>query len=482
MTLDEACLYLGISPDDEDLDIDRIERNYKTKTSIYDIRRFNPDSPEYSEARRMRQNIEEAHTFLLKAYDELYGSEADDEDEPEQGGHILLKVTAAAATIAAVCLAVFVWLTYSPEEKSAPAVIRSQDYEKLLREVERLRIIAEAPHTQASSVNTALPDYADLVERVMPSMVMIRTDAGSTGSGFFVSTDGDILTNWHVIRDAGRITVTPQSGRAYSALVKDYDSRKDIALLKVSMAGKTPFLRISPVLPRQGEAVMAVGNPKGYEGTVSNGIISAFRENNTWIQFTAPISQGSSGGALINLRGEVVGMPTKLRTDGQNLNFAISPEVLAKFFDGAKGKPARALRKDTSESTYEDFGDYGLKLVRKDESYEMYLETGNIDYDPESSIAAFVSVWVPTKRMNAKMKRDPNFHAVKGKDFGPCMLVYIADMSEGTYIHLRTLNLYTDGTTARDYVRPESQCVWEKPTRGSRAEELIREVRKHLKL
>ena len=76
---------------------------------------------------------------------------------------------------------------------------------------------------------------------------------------------------------------------------------------------------------------MAVGNPKGYEGTVSNGIISAFRENNTWIQFTAPISQGSSGGALINLRGEVVGMPTKLRTDGQNLNFAIDIRELDKL-------------------------------------------------------------------------------------------------------------------------------------------------------
>ena len=481
MTPEEACLYLGISLDDEELDIDRIERNYTTKLSIYDPRRFNPDAPEYREARRMRRNIEEAYTVLMDAYDELYG--ADDEDDyTPPNRHTLLKVTALTTTIAALCLAGFIWLTYSetPKEKQIPyaEAVHAQDYERLLHEVERLREAAEERRPQAPAASTALPDYADLVERVMPSMVMIRTDIG-TGSGFFVSSQGDILTNWHVIRDASRITVTPKDGLPVSALLKDCDTARDIALLKVNMTDATPFLRISPVLPRQGEAVMAVGSPRGYEGTVSNGIISAFRENNNIIQFTAPISQGSSGGALINLKGEVVGMPTKLRTDGQNLNFAIAPNVLAKFLEGAKDKPARALKRTTAEAhAYED---YGLKFVRSDESYEMYLETGNIDYDPSSSIASFVSVWLPTARTNAMMKRDPNFRAVRGKDFGPCMLVYVADLSEGTYIHLRTLNLYTDGTTARDYVRPVEQCRWERPTRGSRIDDLLKEVRRQLK-
>ncbi|MBQ7154790.1 MAG: serine protease [Synergistaceae bacterium] len=480
MTPEEACLYLGISPDDEDLDIDRIERNYKTKLSIYDPRRFNPDTPEYGEARRMRRNIEEAYTYLTEAYEELYGTES--EEYVPQNTHTLLKITAITTTIAALCLAGFIWLAYPAADDGKPAQITeavySQNYEKLLREVERLRAATEAPRTQVPPANIPPTDYADLVEQVMPSMVMIQTDAGSAGSGFFVSDQGDILTNWHVIRGAGRITVTPQNGMQTIALVKDYDRTKDVALLKVNTSKASPFLRISAALPRQGEAVMAIGNPRGYEGTVSNGIISAFRENNTIIQFTAPISQGSSGGALINLKGEVVGMPTKLRTDGQNLNFAIAPAVLAQFFDGAKRKPAKSLT-NGSAGGYEK---YGLKLVRSDESYEMYLETGNIDYDPESSIASFVSVWLPTERTNAKMKRDPNFHAVRGKNFGPCMLVYIADMSEGTYIHLRTVNLYTDGTTARDYVRPERECKWEKPSRGSRADELLQEVRRQLRL
>ena len=480
MTPEEACLYLGISLDDEDLDLDRIDRNYKAKLSIYDPKRFHPDAPEYREARRMRRNLEEARACLIEAYDDIYGSEGEEEYVPRDN-HSLLKISAVTTTITALCLAGFIWLTYSepPAEKTPPITeaVRTQDYERLLREVERLKEAAESQRPQTPAVSAVLPDYADLVERVMPSMVMIRTDIG-TGSGFFVSDEGDVLTNYHVIRDASIITVILQDGMPYSALLKDFDRRKDVALLKVAALDSTPFLRISPALPRQGEAVMAFGNPRGYEGTVSNGIVSAFRENSTIIQFTAPISQGSSGGALINLKGEVVGMPTKLRTDGQNLNFAIAPGVLSKFLDGAIGKIPMPPAKRSEQPRY----NYGLKLVRKDENYEMYLETTGIEYDAESSIATFVSVWLPTESMNAKMKRDPNFHAVKGKDFGPCMLVYVADMAEGKYIHLRTVNLYTDGTTARDYIKPAGQCRWEKPSRGSRAEELIREVRKVLEL
>ena len=484
MTPEEACLYVGISPDAEDLDIDQIERNYRTKLSIYDPERFEPGTPEHREARRMRRNIEEAHTYLVEAYEELYCS---NDEEVEQGRRSLLKMTALTTTIAALCLAAFIWMTYSesPEDKRTAVsdAPRSQDYEKLLREVERLRSIAESPQTQPA--NNPIPDYADLVERVMPSIVMIRTDAG-TGSGFFVSAQGDILTNYHVIRDGTRITVTPRGGVPTSAMLKDYDSTNDVALLKVNVSKASPYLRISATLPRQGEAVIAVGNPRGYEGTVSNGIISAFRQNNTWIQFTAPISPGSSGGALINLKGEVVGMPTKLRTDGQNLNFAIAPTVLAKFFTSAKEKPAMTLT-STAAETFEDYEvdideDYGLQFVRRDDNYEMYLEKDHIEYDPETSIASFVSVWFPTERTNAGMKRDPNFHAVKGKDFGACMLVYLADFSNGTYLHLRTLNLYTDGTTARDYIKPREQYKWEKPSRGSRIDDLLKEVRKQLKL
>ena len=127
----------------------------------------------------------------------------------------------------------------------------------------------------------------------------------------------------------------------------DTDKSRDMALLVMSEPMATPFLPIKDSLPRQGEAVMAVGNPKGLDRTVSNGIVSAFRDDDTLVQFTAPISPGSSGGALIDSDGNVIGMPTGVLGDGQNLNFAIASPVLNRFFMGAKNKVPEAMPKMT---------------------------------------------------------------------------------------------------------------------------------------
>ena len=471
MTPDEACLYLGISPDDEDLDINRIQRNYETRIAIYDPIRFAPNTPEYDEARRMRFNIEQAYEYLVEAYYELYGHD-DNEDETPEDSHpvskprnnIILKLALIMTTITALTLAYFLYTFNAPEN--------SRDYSRLLDEIEKLRAKSDIP-----AVNNIAPDYADLVERVMPSIVMIKTDTG-TGSGFFVSSAGDILTNWHVIRSAGYISVTPQNGKTLSASLKDYDAKRDMALLSVKTSYPVKFLTISKNLPRQGEAVIAIGNPKGLSGTVSNGIVSAFRENNTWVQFTAPISPGSSGGALINLRGEVVGMPTKLRTDGQNLNFAIAPGILSKFFQSARDKAPRKLPGYREDSVQNDSGE--MIFVRKDDSYEMYIASDYIEYDRANSQAAFISVWFPTEKTNRQMKRDPNFRARPGKNFGPCILLYAVDFDDNTYLHLRTVNLYTDGSIARDYVRSASEYRWEKISDGSRIDELIDAVKKYV--
>ncbi|MBQ6971439.1 MAG: serine protease [Synergistaceae bacterium] len=471
MTPDEACLYLGISPEDEDLDIDQIERNYETKTAIYDPRRFEPGTPEYHEARRMRANIEQAYEYLTEAYYDLYGH--DDDDEPaalppvskKSHSNTLLKLALAMTAITALTLAYFLYTATRPADSG-------HDYARVLEELEQLRAKSDVP-----AVHSTAPDYADLVEQVMPSIVVIRTDKG-TGSGFFVSSAGDILTNWHVIQDAGFITVTPQNGKSLTASLKDYDAKRDMALLTVRTDYPVKYLTISPNLPRQGEAVIAIGNPKGLSGTVSNGIVSAFRENNTWVQFTAPISPGSSGGALVNLRGEVVGMPTKLRTDGQNLNFAIAPGILSRFFQSARDKKPRDLPRSSGYIGRDD--PEGMIFVRKDDSYEMYIAAEYIEYDRATRQAAFVSVWFPTERTNRQMKRDPNFHARQGKDFGPCILLYAVDFDDGTYLHLRTVNLYTDGTIARDYVRPQKEYRWERASSGSRIDELIGAVRRYL--
>ena len=338
MNLDDACMYLNISPDDDDLNLDEIKRNYHDKLEIYNPEKFSSGTPEYIKAQEMRNNLNEAYSFLLNAYSQIYG-----ENQSQTHNNLFLKLAAFSSIVIILCFAVSAFLLYKYNANSTPQSVtqnfsnsNSEEYSRILRELEELRAKTQ---TQAQKqppqkiVNTPA-NYADLVERVMPSIVLIETD-NSRGSGFFVSSKGEILTNYHVIKNAYNIRVSTKEGKKFNAQIKDYDSNNDMALIIINSSA-TPFLKISPVLPRQGESVIAIGNPKGLEGTVSNGIISAFRENNKWVQFTAPISPGSSGGALINLRGEVVGMPTQYMTEGQNLNFAVAPTLLNNFFKTAQ--------------------------------------------------------------------------------------------------------------------------------------------------
>lgn len=338
MTLEEACLYLGISPDDDDLDLDQMERNYNAKRSIYDLKRFNPDTPEYREARRIRAEIEEAHEYMLDVYEQLYG---EDDSETENHEDKFMKLAVLMAGIFLLCFGGVVYFVYSiripdisrrseaiPKQEYAS---HSEDYENLKKEIEQLK--ARANMTQTTQNN--LPDYSKLVERLSASMIYIEADKGNiigTGSGFLVSSNGNILTNYHVIQGARRIRISSYGGNMTEARVKDFNADKDIALLKADVSGA--YLTLSSSLPKQGERVIAISNPRGFQGTVSDGIVSAYRRDNggnLWMQFTAPVSPGSSGGALFNMQGEVVGMPTMLRTDGQNLNFAVPSTVLKEF-------------------------------------------------------------------------------------------------------------------------------------------------------
>lgn len=363
--------------------------------------------------------------------------------------------------------------------------ITSQDYGAILRELEELR--RRQDNMPSMSVQT---DYVELVDRVMPSMVYIVAGKWS-GSGFFVSANGDILTNYHVIKNAESIIVITHNRQIFSALVKDTDPIRDMALLKIYMNNASPALRISHELLRQGQKLIAIGNPQGYLETVSDGIISGFRtfQNNSWVQFTAPVSPGSSGGALVNLNGEVIGMPTKLRTDGQNLNFAIAPDVLSQFLRTAINKPAVALNRPVTQpqsrqtpSSREGLDSPpGTRFIRRDNEYDMYLYTAQIDYDNRTKIASFITLWWPTEKAKEKMRKDSHFIVPAGKDLGICVLLN-ANFRDNKYVHLRTVNYCTDGKTiARDYVKPSHEIVWRTPKKGSRAEILMNEVRKELR-
>lgn len=175
------------------------------------------------------------------------------------------------------------------------------------------------------------------------SIVMIavhdkKGEAFATGSGIMIGRDGYILTNDHVTRGGYSYSVRIENDdRVYRTdeMIK-YHSVLDLALLRIDRRLEPiPVYKGSQKLVR-GQAVAAIGSPLGLFNSVSNGIISGFRmlDGVNMIQFTAPISQGSSGGALLNMYGEVIGISTAGFDRGQNINLAVGYEDILMFIQG----------------------------------------------------------------------------------------------------------------------------------------------------
>jgi len=166
------------------------------------------------------------------------------------------------------------------------------------------------------------------------------------GSGFFIGQN-TIATNYHVIRGARTIVAKLIIQKKWLRIVDviGFDEDKDLALLTVEAVPirPLPFSSRKPVI---GEDIYVAGNPEGYEGTFSQGIISGFRRGN-FIQITAPISHGSSGGPVLNRQGQVIGMVVAADFEGQNLNFAIASSELSMFQRNAMREyGGRALASD----------------------------------------------------------------------------------------------------------------------------------------
>jgi len=170
---------------------------------------------------------------------------------------------------------------------------------------------------------------SDIAARFSKSMVLIETGT-ARGSGFIITADGFILTNSHVVGGQKTVTVKMiEENKVYSnvEVVKD-NTIRDMALLKIKEAGSfSPVVLGDSDQVQIGERVVVIGNPLGVlENTVSDGLVSAVRDSNgtKMLQISAPISHGSSGGAMFNARGEVVGITTSGADEGQNLNFAVA--------------------------------------------------------------------------------------------------------------------------------------------------------------
>ncbi|MCK0208993.1 Do family serine endopeptidase [Starkeya koreensis] len=172
------------------------------------------------------------------------------------------------------------------------------------------------------------------------------------GSGFFISNDGYVVTNNHVVDGASEVDVTTTDGKSYTAKVIGTDPRTDVALLKVEGKGNFPWVKLAEKAPRVGDWVVAVGNPFGLGGTVTAGIVSARGRDigsgpyDDFIQIDAPINRGNSGGPTFGLDGDVIGMNTAIVSpSGGNVGiaFAIPSETVSEVVEALKsgGQVAR---------------------------------------------------------------------------------------------------------------------------------------------
>jgi putative serine protease PepD len=164
-----------------------------------------------------------------------------------------------------------------------------------------------------------------VVQSVSPSVVLIEDQTG-LGSGIVFDARGDIVTNHHVVSGAKTLTITTSTGKRYPATIVGAFPPDDLAVVRISGAGLKPATFADSSALQVGDISIAIGNPLGLQSSVTDGIVSAFRQATqepgnvtlpSVIQTSAAINPGNSGGALVDIQGRVIGIPTLTATDPQ---------------------------------------------------------------------------------------------------------------------------------------------------------------------
>ncbi|XP_069095279.1 serine protease HTRA1 [Pleurodeles waltl] len=272
---------------------------------------------------------------------------------------------------------------------------------------------------------------ADVVEKIAPAVVHIelfrtwslsfpfpkRDVAVASGSGFIVSEDGLIVTNAHVVANKNRVKVELKDGSTYEAKIKDVDEKLDIALIKIDAQGKLPVLLLGRSEDlRPGEFVVAIGSPFSLQNTVTTGIVSTTqrggKELGLWnsdmdyIQTDAIINYGNSGGPLVNLDGEVVGINTLKVTAG--ISFAIPSDKIRKFM--AESHDRQAKGKTITKKKY-----IGIRMMSLSPSKAKDLKGLLKDFPDVTSGAYIIEVIPNTPAAAAGLKENDVIISINGK-------------------------------------------------------------------
>lgn len=186
-------------------------------------------------------------------------------------------------------------------------------------------------------------------------LIVVNDDAGkpvAEGSGFITSSDGKIVTNHHVIAGAHSATVKLNNGAFFmvDGILAD-DPEHDIAVIKVSGKNLPSLSFVDSDTLSAGDHVVAIGSPLGLENSVSDGIISGFRDDGrgrSWVQTTVPASHGNSGGPLLTMDEKVAGVVTWKATAGENLNFAVPSKTILALLSNSTVQPLGTIHKDST--------------------------------------------------------------------------------------------------------------------------------------
>lgn len=198
-------------------------------------------------------------------------------------------------------------------------------------------VAAQTPTPQNASLAVGSVSPRQIAAAAHASLLLIRAmdangDTLGLGTGFLVSPDGRFVTNYHVIQEAAKLSVKVLDGAEYADVqLVAADPATDLALMQLPNVRGLPSMPLGSDLQVEvGDRVFVMGNPMGMSGTFTDGMISGKRplEGVAMLQMSAPISAGSSGGPVMNERGEVIGIATMMVMGGQNLNMAVPVRYL----------------------------------------------------------------------------------------------------------------------------------------------------------